>query len=62
MVGLRLLMLWLLRLLLMLPSRRKNFGSVAQDVLNIWRKLTGLNLVLLAGECIDGDANYDSCV
>ncbi|KAK7020265.1 SERTA domain-containing protein 3 [Paramarasmius palmivorus] len=43
-------------------SRRKNFGSFAQDVLNIWRKLTGLNLVLLAGECIDGDADYDSCV
>ncbi|KAK7014804.1 SERTA domain-containing protein 3 [Paramarasmius palmivorus] len=43
-------------------SRRKNFGSMAQDVLNIWRKLTGLNLVLLAGECIDGDADYDSCV
>ncbi|KAK7026737.1 SERTA domain-containing protein 3 [Paramarasmius palmivorus] len=43
-------------------GRRKNFGSLAQDVLNIWRKLTGLNLVLLAGECIDGDADYDSCV
>ncbi|KAK7021735.1 SERTA domain-containing protein 3 [Paramarasmius palmivorus] len=43
-------------------SRRQNFGSLAQEVLNIWRKLTGLNLVLLAGECIDGDADYDSCV
>ncbi|KAK7022740.1 SERTA domain-containing protein 3 [Paramarasmius palmivorus] len=43
-------------------ARRKNFGSLAQDVLNIWRKLTGLNLVLLAGECMDGEADYDSCV
>ncbi|KAK7025342.1 SERTA domain-containing protein 3 [Paramarasmius palmivorus] len=42
--------------------RRKNFGTLAQDVLNIWRKLTGLNFTLLAGECIDGDADYDSCV
>ncbi|KAK7035530.1 hypothetical protein VNI00_011823 [Paramarasmius palmivorus] len=43
-------------------GQHKNFGSMAQDILNIWRKLTGLNLVLLAGECIDGDADYDSCV
>ncbi|KAK7024204.1 hypothetical protein VNI00_016512 [Paramarasmius palmivorus] len=43
-------------------SHHKDFGSLAQDVLNIWRRLTGLNLVLWAGECIDGQADYDSCV
>ncbi|KAK7054289.1 SERTA domain-containing protein 3 [Paramarasmius palmivorus] len=42
--------------------RRKNFGTLAQEVLNIWRKLTGLNMVLLVGELIDGDSDYDSCI
>ncbi|KAK7019706.1 SERTA domain-containing protein 3 [Paramarasmius palmivorus] len=43
-------------------QRRHNFGPLAQEVLNIWRKLTGLNMTLLAGECLDGDTDYDSCV